>query len=267
MNREIQDEIIEFIETMLTNNKHKRLFVYWFGGEPLLCIDHIKAMSRRIIELTEQYDVIYSSAMSTNGYFLTPENVKELEKCRLNRIQVTLDGMQEVHDRTRVLRDGSGTFDVIVDNLRQLRTHISVHIRTNLHKDNVGEFAKLSKLVEKIKEESGTDILLYGAHMSVYDFNNKNVDELELSIKDYSDTLKRQKAIGISKRHFSKFAFCDAAKMHSYCFDDEGNMYKCWNDIGNIEYAYDNVINANKKGVDFAKNNALRFLVNSFPAE
>lgn len=265
MDIQIQDEIVSFIENSLSKYRHKHLFVYWFGGEPLLCIDHIKNMSSRIISLAEKYNVAYSSAMSTNGYFLTPENVQILEKCQLNRIQVTLDGMKDIHDKTRVLRNGSGTFDVIVRNLKQLKTTISIHIRTNLHKDNLSEFSKLSELINTIKKENDIDILLYGAHMSVYEFNNENVESLELSISEFSEVLKSQKMLGMSRQHLSKFAFCDAAKMFSYCFDEHGNMYKCWNDIGNPKYSYDNVFTANRNGANFATNNALSFLANSFP--
>ena len=267
MTEEIQNEIITFIENSLKTHNHKNLFVYWFGGEPLLAIDIIAKMSQKIIELTKKYDIKYSSAMSTNGYLLTEKNINILEKCKLNRIQVTLDGMKEKNDKTRILKNGEGSFDVIVDNLKKLKTNITIHIRTNLNRENEVEFKELNNLVNEIKKENNIDISLYGAHMSVYDFNNENVDALELSIKEYSDILKQNNMIGANKHQNCRFAFCDAARLYSFCFDEKGNMYKCWNDIGNLQFKYDNVVEANKKGANFLNKNALDFLSKSFPEE
>lgn len=268
MSLSVQNEIIRFIENSIKENQHKHLFVYWFGGEPLLGIDIIEKMSKEILEITDKYGLKYSSAMSTNGYFLTQKNIDILEKCRLTRIQVTLDGMKELNDKTRVLVDGTGTFDIIINNLMQLRTGIKIYVRINLNKENQSEIAKVSDLIKKIKEKNDIDISTYGAHMSVYEYNNEDVDELELSIKEYSDVLKKNNIIGTNKNNNIRFSFCDAAKIYSYCFDEYGNMYKCWNDIGNDKYIYDNVINANARGiVNYTEKNALDYLVNSFPDE
>lgn len=267
MDQEVQNEIISFIEATIKKNKHKHLFVYWFGGEPLLGINIIEKMSMRILDIVDKYGISYSSAMSTNGYNLSEKNFAILEKCKLNRIQITLDGMREMNDKTRVLANGEGTFDVIVANLRNAHTTITIHIRSNLTRENIEEFAKLNKLIGEIRENNKIDISLYGAHMSVYDFNNENVDELELSMQEYSDALKKNNMIGTNKKSKCRFAFCDAAKVYSFCFDEKGNMYKCWNDIGNRKFSYDNVFDANRRGVIFLNNNALDYLAESFPDE
>lgn len=267
MTTEVQNEIIKFIENSLKTKRHKHLFVYWFGGEPLLCTDIILSMSKQIIDLVEKYNVSYSSAMSTNGYYLTEEVLKTLEQCRLSRIQITIDGLKEIHDKTRFLVNGEGTFDVIVSNLYKLHTNITIQIRSNLSKNNIDEFQKLNLLIQDIKRKTSSDISLYGAHMSTYEFNNENVDALELSMKEYSDILKNNKLLGSTRMNQSKFAFCDAAKVYSFCFDEKGNMYKCWNDIGSTEFSYDNVFSANQKGVNFVNKNALEYLAHSFPEE
>jgi uncharacterized protein len=162
-----------------------------------------------------------------NGYYLTPEIAEKLEECRLNRIQITLDAIKEENDKTRRLVDGMGTFDVIVSNLYKLNTDIEVHIRTNLNRNNSSEFEKLSNLVESVRKSTGINIFLYGAHMSVYDFNNENVDAMELSMREYSDLLKKNNMVGTNKKNNCRFAFCDAAKYYSCCFDEKGNFYKC----------------------------------------
>lgn len=267
MSIEVQNEIIDFIENSIKRNNHKHLFVYWFGGEPLIGIDIIINMSKRILKIVDQYNLTYSSAMSTNGYYLTLDNVRALNECKLSRIQVTLDGMKEENDKTRRLVGGEGTFDVIVSNLYQLDTHMEVHIRTNLNKNNVAEFERLNQLVNDIREKTKVNITLYGAHMSVYDFNNENVESIELNMREYSELLKKNNMIGTNYKSNCRFAFCDAAKYYSFCFDEKGNLYKCWNDIGNEKFSYDTVFSANKSALAFTNNNALNYLGASFPEE
>lgn len=267
MSEEVQDAIISFIENSVREHHHKHLFVYWFGGEPLLGISIIEKMAERILEIVENYQLSYSSAMSSNGYYLTESSLRILEKCRLDRIQITLDGMRELNDKTRVLANGDGTFNVIVSNLQKAHTGIEIHIRTNLTKQNAGEFSKLNALVKDIRRTNNINISLYGAHMSVYEFNNENVDDLELSIQEFSNVLRKNNILGAGSRTKCKFTFCDAAKTFSYCFDEKGYMYKCWNDIGNPEFAYDNVLEANHRGINYLCKNALDYLGDSFPDE
>jgi len=268
MGKEIQDAIIQFVEASVKERHHKHLFVYWFGGEPLLGIEIIESMSCRLIALAEKYEIAYTSAMATNGYLLTHDVVEILERCKLNRLQITLDGMKETNDKTRILRNGGGSFDTIVDNLRKLHTSIAIHIRTNLNRDNEEEFGQLKSLIRELREQTGVDISIYGAHMSVYEFNNKDVSEIELTPPQYTEVLKKHNMIGTARRYSTRFAFCDAAKVFSYCFDELGFMYKCWNDIGNRQYAYDNVLNVNSSGqLKLISQNALDYLANSFPED
>lgn len=267
MSEEVQDAIIRFVEKSIQENHHKQLFVYWFGGEPLLGIKIIENMSQRLLEIARENNVSYASAMSTNGYLLTPQNMEILERAKLNRIQITLDGMKETNDATRILADGSGSFDVIVTNLRQMKTSIQIHIRSNLHKKNVEDFIELKQLIDSIAAETGVNMSIYGAHMAAYEFNNENVDDMVLPMQDFSTILKENGIIGNSKTNHTRFAFCDAAKVYSYCFDEKGNLYKCWNDVGNSSRAYDNVFSAINNGLNLACINATTFLAHSFPED
>ncbi len=265
MSQETQDAILQFIEKSMQENHHKQIFVYWFGGEPLLGINIIERMSQKLLAIAEKYHAGYASAMSTNGYLLTPENMAVLERAKLNRIQITLDGMKETNDRTRILANGGGSFDTIVANLRQMKTAMQIQIRSNLHKNNAAEFSQLKKLIDSIALETGVNMVAYGAHMASYEYNNENVDDIVLSMQEFSAVLKKNGLMGNSKTNHVRFSFCDAAKVFSYCFDEKGNLYKCWNDVGNPARAYDTVFSANEKGLNLAHIHATAFLAHSFP--
>lgn len=102
--------------------------VAFSGGEPLL---------RRDLE-----DLIrfargkgMSTGMSTNGYALTARRAHSLKSAGLDRLQVSLDGTREAHERVR----GKGSFDHAVTAIGQsvdagLRTHICfTAMRSNAH--------------------------------------------------------------------------------------------------------------------------------------
>ena len=116
---ECKDAIIRFVKNNIS--QHNAISVSWFGGEPLLAQDAIEEISSSLIQICHNSGKPYSSAITTNGYLLTPSVLDRLRKCRVTSFQVTLDGPKEIHDRGRILVNGKGTFDVIMDNLRSIR--------------------------------------------------------------------------------------------------------------------------------------------------
>src|SRR4029077_1144222 len=64
--------------------------------------------------------------------------------------QITLDGPAETHDLMRPLRNGKGTFDVILDNVVASADLIPISIRVNLDTANSGKYKRLlDQLVER----------------------------------------------------------------------------------------------------------------------
>lgn len=114
MNPEVQEAICGYIEEMLQSGA-ETVDISWYGGEPLLYFDVVENLSERISGLCRQYGRILKMHMVTNGYLLTPEIIQRLDELGVTRIQITLDGVAEHHNITRPLRDGTGTFEKIVD--------------------------------------------------------------------------------------------------------------------------------------------------------
>jgi uncharacterized protein len=111
----------------------------WFGGEPLLGRDVIYELSDSFIDSCEQNSISYTSSMTTNGYFLTPNVVDSLLQRKVNHYQVTLDGPEASHNSTRKLAGGQGTYRKILDNLAAMRDRddkFLVRIRVNFDNTN-----------------------------------------------------------------------------------------------------------------------------------
>ena len=92
------DEIINLVKDVVDMEP---LNVCISGGEPLLKKDLVY----KIITLIKSKNILIS--MVSNGLLLDEETVQRLEKCGLDRIQISLDGLEAAHDK---LRNKQGVF-------------------------------------------------------------------------------------------------------------------------------------------------------------
>lgn len=141
------EALYKYIEKNVKNNTYKNIKVNFFGGEPLLELNAIFNFLDKIEELKQEYpDVVFKYEMTTNGYLLTPGSYDKLTKYNVLHYQITLDGFAEVHDKTRPLVNGNGTWDKIIENLKYINSkedNVTINFRTNvspLNQDTVEEF-------------------------------------------------------------------------------------------------------------------------------
>jgi uncharacterized protein len=122
--------------------KIKKIFLQWYGGEPLLKFNIIKDLTAHI----ESLNIPFNADIVTNGVLLTEEKINLLKKLKINSIQITLDGIKETHDKKRRFKNSKGSYDVIMNNLLILHSYveknkdIQVNIRINIDKDNKNEY-------------------------------------------------------------------------------------------------------------------------------
>jgi uncharacterized protein len=140
--------LAERVEATIAGQETREVEVVWFGGEPLLALRLIRELSARFVAAADLHRVGYSARMATNGSLLTVATLRELHHhCRLNAIEVTLDGPQAVHDRRRRKRNGTGSYHHIVHVLgeavrERVAEGLELSIRINVDTENeagVGE--------------------------------------------------------------------------------------------------------------------------------
>ena len=82
----------------------------------------------------------FDGSITTNGYLLTRGLATRLCKAGVTKYQITLDGSKESHDKTRVLKGGGPSFDVIWKNLTELKdSNLNFSIVLRLHVNSVNE--------------------------------------------------------------------------------------------------------------------------------
>ncbi len=118
------------------------LSVSWFGGEPMLGRGIVEDISEHIVRVRAERPnpFHYVADMTTNGYLLDIAKVERLASLGIHHFQISLDGPEALHDRTRLRADGKGTFQKIWYNLLAIRDGIApvdILLRVHLTPDNL----------------------------------------------------------------------------------------------------------------------------------
>ncbi|HEX2076106.1 MAG TPA: radical SAM protein [Longimicrobium sp.] len=135
----------------------RELSANWFGGEPLYGWEAIEELAPFFRATADRYGLGFTSHMTTNGYLLDEDRATRLLEWGCTKYQITIDGMPAEHDCKRVGRDGSGTWQVIMDNLRamkQRRAQFTITVRVNFDRDN---YLKLGPFLEQLSEDFAGD--------------------------------------------------------------------------------------------------------------
>ena len=128
-----------------------RLHVNWFGGEPLIRFATLRALSQEIAAEAERHGCELSQFITTNGYLITAEVAQELKELDISNVQITLDGSRPVHDRSRPLASGRGTYERVLEACRHVvEQDIELMVRVNLSRINCESVEQLlADLVER----------------------------------------------------------------------------------------------------------------------
>ena len=78
------------------------------GGEPLVRKDLCDVMEYATNELGFHW------GMTTNGILLNEENIKKLKKAKMDTISISIDGLEETHDKFRGVE---GSYNTIINNI------------------------------------------------------------------------------------------------------------------------------------------------------
>jgi uncharacterized protein len=110
--------IFDFIAEHVTKSRRVRLEL--FGGEPLANFETMRQICERSRAFAAEYDVEFKYRVSTN-LTLLPAGAVELFAEYGFVVSVSLDGGRAVQDANRPSKNGRGSFDRIMANVRKVR--------------------------------------------------------------------------------------------------------------------------------------------------
>lgn len=226
---------IEGIKNLLRHRAKtlKLLQIEWFGGEPLLAKDVIIDISTYIKNLcAENPNLQYIGGITTNGYFLDFNTFENLCSLGIKRYYICLDGLKEIHDKTRFLANGDGTFDVIWNNLEKIReskNDFSITLTISYFKDNYLE--TILPLLQKLEEEFGKDKRFFIFFKSIQRLGNKNDCDIKIVSQDEDERIRDEMRKYVKKLQTIKFIYedyvCYAAELNTMLIRANGNIGKC----------------------------------------
>ena len=233
MSYSVQEEILNLIKRKIkTINK---LFITWYGGEPLLCFDIIRSLSKRIIDICEENNVSFGAGIVTNGYLLNQNICKEFIELKINSIQITLDGNKEQHDIRRPLKNGEGSFDKIIHNLKSVRNVLpyKINIRVNVDKSNINQVEEIQKILQDNRiNDIATPYLAMVKNINGCCADNSCYSSREFAPIYYNFEFQKSDDPDIKAYPVLKHNFCCADQINAFVIDADGRVYKCWDDIG-----------------------------------
>lgn len=139
MDDQTANDVADFI-IKLTPNKEAGLS--WFGGEPLHNYKVIDIITKKL----KENNIKYSSSMTSNGYAFNKELVKKAKELwHLKKVQITLDGTEDVYNKTKNYKEATTSpFKTVINNIDKLtKIKIRVTIRLNLSKNNLSDTENL----------------------------------------------------------------------------------------------------------------------------
>ena len=115
----------------------------FFGGEPLMNFDVVKQTVRYAKEQAAKRGKKFLFTLTTNGLLLK-DDVAEFLNREMENVVLSLDGRKEVHDAVRKTANGKGSFDLVIENLKnfvRIRGNKSYYVRGTFTAKNL-DFSK-----------------------------------------------------------------------------------------------------------------------------
>ena len=247
-----QDVLDSFFAYITKEFAGRKKYITIFGGEPLLTGESYRNTITSLLDRATAAGL--EIALVTNGYHLE-EYLDLLSKHRIREVQVTLDGMAEVHNIRRPLKGGGATFDRIVAGIDgALARNLTINLRVVVDRQNIHQLPALAQFAidrgwtrnRHFKTQLGRN---YELHTCQTD-KNRLLNRIEMFREIYTLVQQHPEISEFHKPAFSisKFLFengelpsplydsCPGTKTEC-AFDYTGAIYSCTATVGKTQEA------------------------------
>ncbi len=132
------------IDFLLENSKGRHnLELDFFGGEPLMNMDVVKAVVTYARSKEAEYNKKFRFTITTNGILLNDDIIDYVNR-EMSNVVLSIDGRKEVNDRMRPAPNGKGSYDIILPKFKELvekRGHDQYYVRGTFTRYNL-DFAQ-----------------------------------------------------------------------------------------------------------------------------
>lgn len=235
MTQEMAKKVADLIRR---NVGDKQAVLGWFGGEPTVAMNRIDY----ICHLLREYGVDYISGMVSNGYLFTEDVVnKAVNDWKLQNIQITLDGTEEVYNKTKSYNVPGSPYQRVVNNIETLlKAGVRVTVLLNLDYHNSDDLYDLIDQLSKRFKQYGN--FRMASHVLFNDEGYEKVHhtreqeeelaELNYRLADYMSNAGINGNVMGDVRVKGKlpklrYMYCMANDSAAVVIGPNGNFYKC----------------------------------------
>jgi len=141
MSEQTAKKAIDFL--IANSGKRKVLEVDFFGGEPLMCLQTIKNVVAYARAEAAKAGKKFLFTTTTNALLLDDDAIDFFNR-EMENVVLSLDGRPEVHDAIRKTKNGKGSFDLVINNVKKFvrsRGDKSYYVRGTFTSQNL-DFSK-----------------------------------------------------------------------------------------------------------------------------
>lgn len=232
----LDKDVIRGIQSFLKSKKAKPISITWFGGEPFLNWSAIQMISDYLLD--NQID--FTANAITNGSLFSPSIINKIDEYHIKNLQITLDGLKDTHDKKRQFKTGRGSFEIILNNIKQILEYSQsiVSIRVNLDRNNIIEFKPLKDDVHSIfsryiKNKRLTITPNYIRNRTSFDGCSNCLSPAEFY--SFEASINHIRSLPLFKGP------CPLRSMSDICIAPDGEIYKCLEHIGDRIHSIGNI--------------------------
>jgi uncharacterized protein len=227
-NMHLSDSDVELIKKhivcYMTENQLKGLHLSWFGGEPLLDFHRILELSTFAQKFCIRQNLSYKSTITTNGILLSKERLERMKELNFTFFQITVDGIQEEHDKVKSLK-GESAYATTMRNIcliSEIIPSAEIVLRYNYTMQNIHPAPFVDDLCKFIPISIRNRITL--SLMKIWQENEDSVDDK--SVINLAELASNE---GFRIKYGSGFDVCYVDSTHFNCIFPNGLIDKCNN--------------------------------------
>ena len=240
------------------------------GGETLLEQNLLKKLLINIEKLTSKDRVQLEVLVMTNGTLLN-KDIIEFLNMNNSRLGVSIDGPAHIHNYQRPYKNGQGTYDTIIDNMRYIMNggwsnniwvvSVITSATENLievlkHHKSIGVKSMEMRLIRGhddygLSIDKSTIVHFKKIYFEFSEYLKKNMDDIIYILNDYDSFGKLLKRVLEREKIIYR---CQAGKT-KFSFTADGDVYPCDSFVGQKKYLIGNVYDStyNESVLEFFK--------------
>lgn len=243
LNNETRENIYKFIVNQVESRRSNLVYMVLFGGEPLLNFrDNIEWLDK-IKKYCDDNNKQFVTSIVSNGILFDDFIMEKLSEYNCEGIQITLDGVKEIHDKRRIYKNGKGSFDEVIAGIKKVHDYNKLPnpvIRINIDKTNLSE---TKELLQYLYDENLSDCTIdFGIVKDTtqacagYSDNCLQDDQLGDILERLHDDMSNIGYQQPSRTPTKRAMFCGMYNDSSFTITPTGDVYKCWDHVGYEEH-------------------------------